>query len=875
MLGMLFAWQTGASAVQLTLAWTDNSTNETGFAIERGTVTTGPFAEIGESGPGATSFTDLSVVAATTYCYRTRAFNAAAYSGYTNVACAAVSQTFGLAVVKIGAGTGTVTSAPAGIACGASCSASYPSGTAVTLSAAAATGSTFTGWSGGGCSGAGTCTVTLTAGTTVSATFTGPAAPPTVTITAPTAAAAYSTSAGVVTLAGSATSAADVTQVSWANDRGASGTAAGTTSWSAAGIPLQAGLNVLTVTARDAGGNAGSATLAVTYDATAPSANITAPLAGATVAGTVAVTAAVSDNVGVLGVQFLLDGAALGAEQSAGVSLAWNTTAVANGAHTLAARVRDAAGNTTLTASVAVTVANFQATGLVAAYGFDEGAGGTVGDASGNGNTGTLEGPTWTSEGRFGSALMFNGRSDYVDLGNAEPLQVTGSMTVSAWVKANSWQFSEATIVSKRTAEGIGFQLDSSSDTAVRTASFKLTSSTGAELARYGSTPLVLDQWYYVTGVYDAAAQSLSVYLNGLPDNGILVGSVSGAQANAPVNVTIGQSAGTFQFNGVIDEVRLYGRALSQAEIQTDMATAVGSGNTAPPAMVTLTVGTAGTGSGTVTSAPAGISCGTTCSWSYASGTSMSLTATPVLGSTFAGWTGGGCSGAGACLVNLTAATTINATFTANQQTGAIRFVQSNYAAPQASLATVTVTFPAAQAAGNLNVVVVGWNDTKATVSSVTDSAGNAYAVAAGRTARPGKASQAIYYAKNIRGGANLVTVKFSAAAVSPDIRILEYSGLDTVKPLVAAASGTGSSSTSSTGSLKTTVPNVLLVAANVVGTATSVPGAGFTSRVLTAPEADIVEDQIVSTPGTYRASARLSASGYWVMQLVAFRAAN
>jgi uncharacterized repeat protein (TIGR02543 family) len=76
-----------------------------------------------------------------------------------------------LTVTKGGAGTGTVTSAPAGINCGSTCSHSFSSGTVVTLSAAASTGSVFTGWSGGGCSGTGTCHVTMNAATTVTASF--------------------------------------------------------------------------------------------------------------------------------------------------------------------------------------------------------------------------------------------------------------------------------------------------------------------------------------------------------------------------------------------------------------------------------------------------------------------------------------------------------------------------------------------------------------------------------------------------------------------------------------------------------------------------------------------------------------------------------
>src|SRR5207244_8485831 len=66
------------------------------------------------------------------------------------------AQRFTLTVNKAGTGSGTVTSSPAGIDCGTSCSADYASGTLVTLTAAASAGSTFTGWSGG-CSGTGDC----------------------------------------------------------------------------------------------------------------------------------------------------------------------------------------------------------------------------------------------------------------------------------------------------------------------------------------------------------------------------------------------------------------------------------------------------------------------------------------------------------------------------------------------------------------------------------------------------------------------------------------------------------------------------------------------------------------------------------------------
>jgi phospholipase C len=90
--------------------------------------------------------------------------------------CSSVTSTpkppvnFQLTITSGGTGTGTITSSPAGINCGSTCSASFASGTAVTLSAAPATGSTFTGWSGA-CSGTGACSVTLSANASVTATF--------------------------------------------------------------------------------------------------------------------------------------------------------------------------------------------------------------------------------------------------------------------------------------------------------------------------------------------------------------------------------------------------------------------------------------------------------------------------------------------------------------------------------------------------------------------------------------------------------------------------------------------------------------------------------------------------------------------------------
>jgi hypothetical protein len=207
-----------------------------------------------------------------------------------------------------------------------------------------------------------------------------------------------------------------------------------------------------------------------------------------------------------------------------------------------------------------------------------------------------------------------------------------------------------------------------------------------------------------------------------------------------------------------------------------------------------------------------------------------------------------------------------------------ISYVQGNYATPQSSTASITIPYTAAQLAGDLNVVVVGWNDSTASVSTVTDSSKNTYTRAVGPTTISGALSQSIYYAKNIAGaaaGANTVTVTFSSSAAYPDIRILEYSGADPANPVDVTGAATGNSTNSSSGSLATTYPTDLLFGANIVQTMTSGPGAGFVKRLLTSPDGDIAEDEMVTAVGSYSATATLSSGGLWIMQAVAFRSAS
>ena len=206
-----------------------------------------------------------------------------------------------------------------------------------------------------------------------------------------------------------------------------------------------------------------------------------------------------------------------------------------------------------------------------------------------------------------------------------------------------------------------------------------------------------------------------------------------------------------------------------------------------------------------------------------------------------------------------------------------IAFVQGNYATPQSAETSVVVTFTGVQTAGNLNVVAVGWNDTTAQVQTVTDTRGNTYVRAVGPTILSGLGTQSIYYASNIAAAganSNAVTVTFAPAAQHADIRIAEYQGLTTVNPVDVVAAATGIGASSDSGTATTTNANDLLVGANLVAQQTTGPGTGYTNRMITTPDGDILEDRLVTSPGSYNATATLSGGG-WIMQMVAFRGAG
>jgi hypothetical protein len=225
-----------------------------------------------------------------------------------------------------------------------------------------------------------------------------------------------------------------------------------------------------------------------------------------------------------------------------------------------------------VTVIAADSVSNTAASGPVAAYGFNEGTGSTVADVTGNGRTGTISGATWTSTGKFGAALSFDGIDDWVTVADAAALDLTTSMTLEAWVfptAVGSWR----NVLMKERPNGQSYSLYSH-DNARRPAGY-LNLGQPADVGTNSNTGLPLNAWSHLAATYDGTTLRLFV-------NGAQVGTkaVTGPIVTSTGALRVGGNSiwGEY-FTGRIDEIRLYNRVLTAAEIQTDMNAPLASGS--------------------------------------------------------------------------------------------------------------------------------------------------------------------------------------------------------------------------------------------------------------------------------------------------------
>jgi hypothetical protein len=203
----------------------------------------------------------------------------------------------------------------------------------------------------------------------------------------------------------------------------------------------------------------------------------------------------------------------------------------------------------------------------VAAYGFNETSGTKANDVSGNANNGTTRNVTWTTGGKYGGAATFDGTSSWVTVNDANTLDLTNGMTVEAWVFPTALGTAWRTVLMKEKTGGMVYSLYANDSTQRALTQLNM----GGELNAWSTTQLPLNTWSHIAGTWDGTTLKMWV-------NGALAGTttVAGTLTNSTGVLHIGGNAIWNEwFAGRIDEVRVYNRALSQAELQADMATPV------------------------------------------------------------------------------------------------------------------------------------------------------------------------------------------------------------------------------------------------------------------------------------------------------------
>jgi PKD repeat protein len=210
--------------------------------------------------------------------------------------------------------------------------------------------------------------------------------------------------------------------------------------------------------------------------------------------------------------------------------------------------------------------------GLVAAYDFDGINGLKIADASGTGNLGTIKEAVSITTGHSGNALKFDGVNDWVTINDSASLDPTTGMTLEAWVYPQSLTGGGKTVILKEKSGGEVYALYAREDANLPVSYFN---DGGSYHGVFGTKALTLNQWTHLVGTYDGKYQRL--YVNG-SQVAQQAQSSSIQQSTGELRIG-GNSLWSEFFNGYIDEVRIYNRALTPAEVSYNMATAVSVSN--------------------------------------------------------------------------------------------------------------------------------------------------------------------------------------------------------------------------------------------------------------------------------------------------------
>jgi len=203
--------------------------------------------------------------------------------------------------------------------------------------------------------------------------------------------------------------------------------------------------------------------------------------------------------------------------------------------------------------------------GMISYWKFDEDPGPTAFDSV-DANDGTIYGATRTT-GQVGGALSFDGFNDSVEVPDSDSLDITGDLTLEAWIEPDSVIYAaQGEIIGKWVATETSYYF------AIRDGQLQMRiSAIGSDyynIEETNNANISIDTWYHVVGVYDASEQDIKLYINGVEESTTVTGTIPLSIHIGSANVKIGGWWPGYYFAGIIDEVAIYSRALTAEEIQ-------------------------------------------------------------------------------------------------------------------------------------------------------------------------------------------------------------------------------------------------------------------------------------------------------------------
>jgi hypothetical protein len=274
---------------------------------------------------------------------------------------------------------------------------------------------------------------------------------------------------------------------------------------------------------------------------------------------------AASDNVGVAGYRLYRNGSVAGTTTQTSYTYTGLTCGTG---YTLALEAYDAAGNASYRPEATTTSSTSACPtgGLVGAWSFDEASGSSAGDASGQGNAGTVSGAQRVA-GRYGGALAFDGIDDLVTVADSASLDLRTAMTVEAWVKPTTLGSSWRAIAIKEQPSQLAYALYAGNDAARPSGHIY----TNGDWSLAGPSSLPVGSWTHVATTWDG--QTARLYVGG---NQVASTALAGTAATSGSPFRIGGTQIWSEwFAGAIDEVRVYDRARTATQILQDRDTPI------------------------------------------------------------------------------------------------------------------------------------------------------------------------------------------------------------------------------------------------------------------------------------------------------------